>query len=143
MTQIDPKLAPSRFNRVGTSGNRGTVSNVVDSYVETFELDVTAQTGSTTLTTDVILPSHIQSIGAFVIVDTAEVTGTTATLTVGFSGETDALMGATSCGALGTVGSPTAAGAANPNGETLLVTFGSSDWEEFVGRLVIKCVCVR
>ncbi len=134
---------PTRFNQVGTSGSRGTAQNIIDSYNETFEFNIAAQTGLTTFDTGLVLPSQLQAISAMLIVDTAEVTGVTKTLTVGFTGETAALMSATDASATGTLGVANGVAFPNPSGLKLLVTFGSDDWVEFVGRIVIEIKGVK
>lgn len=134
---------PTRFNQVGTSGNRGTAQNIVDSYNETFEFDVVAQTGLTTFDTGLVLPSQVQAISGMLIVDVAEATGTTTTLTVGFTGAAAALMSTTEASVLGTVGEANGIAFPNPTGLNLLVTFSASDWVEFVGRIIIEIKAIK
>lgn len=143
MSHIDTALEPSRFNKVGTSGNRGSDSNIVDSYNQTFEFEVAAQTGSLTFDTGIVLPAHVQAMSGMLIVDVAEATGLVKSLTVGIAGSTDAIMNTTPTIVAATIGQPILIAFDNPPGGTLLITFGSDDWVEFAGRFIIECKCVR
>lgn len=143
MAHISTSLDPTRFNKIGSSGNRGEDSNIADSYNQTFEFNISAQTGFTTFDTGIVLPPHVQGISAMLIVDTAETTGATKTITVGTSVLPNALLLSTTTVAEVTLGQPPGPAFPNPAGNTILVTFGSDDWIEFVGRFIFECKCVR
>lgn len=141
----DTSLNPSRFNKVGSSGNRGSDNNIVDSYLQTFEFGLTFQAGAMFFDTGIELPNIVQTSNAFIIVDTPESTGLTKNIQVGVSGKTDAFLGSTDVSAVGPIGTPLFTVTEVPvvPDKSILITYGSTDWEEFSGRVILQLLCIR
>ena len=142
MPHIDPALDPTRFNRAGLAGNRGSESNVVDSYLQTYEVLIPAQTGSLTFDTGIVLPKYTSPISGFVFARTPEVTGATKTLTVGFSASPTGYFNNITTDNTNANGSPLTV-TTTPDGATMLITFGSDDWVEYEGVMILTMQCVR
>lgn len=126
---------PSRFNSIGLNGNRGTDSNILDSFIQTLEVAIAAVPGSTVFSTGIFMPELVSPITGYILSTVGEVTGTIKTLTVGYIGDPTAFIASVSSASTGPVGIPKTA-TSSPQGQELIITLGSDDWVEFEGILV-------
>jgi len=107
------KYRQTRFNNISLQGAQGqkdtqtNATNTADTFIKTFEIPLT-RVASGALQTTVIEAGNkwLQVISACVVVDVAEATGTTKTLTVGIGGAAANVLAATSVAAVGAVGTP-------------------------------------
>ena len=142
MSHVDAKLKPSRFNKVGISGNRGSAGNLLDSFLVTYEFKVTAQTGSTTLDTGIPLPSIVQATSGYIIPRIAESTGLVKSFDIGFIGNVNNFF-LSADGSVLTLQGPPLTGTSQTAGNTILITFGSDDWVEYEADVILSMLCVE
>ena len=129
-------MSHSRFNSIGLSGRKAGTYNVTDSRIKTIEIPVVASATASQIDTGVKINNKVQCISAFVVIDTAEATGTTKTLNVGvFGGTAAGFLSAVSCAATGVAGTPVSAAYDTSTNDTIGYTFGSADWAEFAGTI--------
>jgi len=127
---------PTRFNRIGAAGQKKSTANRGDWFTQTFTFTPAVVASGTAQVTAVTLPTNCVSVSVTVNVLTAEATGTTKTLSVGFDGgSATALASVADVSAVALV-----AGTDNviASGETLNYTLGSADFVELDCEVVIQ-----
>ncbi len=145
------KYRQTRFNNISLQGAQGqkdtqtNATNTADTFIKTFEIPLT-RVASGALQTTVIEAGNkwLQVISACVVVDVAEATGTTKTLTVGIGGAAANVLGATSVSATGAVGTPVEVAInVNSTNNKFTYTLGSADWTTFQGRAIVTAICAN
>jgi len=145
------KYRQTRFNNISLQGAQGqkdtqtNATNTADTFIKTFEIPLT-RVASGALQTTVIEAGNkwLQVISACVVVDVAEATGTTKTLTVGIGGAAANVLAATSVAAVGAAGTPVEAAInVNSTNNKFTYTLGSADWTTFQGRAIVTAICAN
>ena len=127
---------PTRFTKVGAAGQKKSTTNRGDWFSQTFTFTPAVVASAAAQLTTVTLPTNCVAVSATVNVLTAEATGGTPTLSVGFDGgSATALASAVTVSSVALV-----AGTDNviSSGETLNYTLGSADFVELDCEVVIQ-----
>lgn len=145
------KYRQTRFNNVslqGAFGQKDAATNSVntqDTFIKTFEIPLTRVASAAAQTTAIEAGTKwLQVLSAAIIVDVAEVTGTTKTISIGIGAGSTNVMAATSVAATGAVGSPlTAAIPVTSSTNKFTYTLGSNNFAEFQGRAIVTAICAN
>jgi CRISPR/Cas system type I-B associated protein Csh2 (Cas7 group RAMP superfamily) len=128
-----------RSNRFSTNSvNTKTLSS-------TFEIPLTVVASAAAQTTAIEAGTKwLQVLSAVIVVDVAEVTGTTKTISVGIGGSATNVLAATSVSSIGVAGTPVAAAIAVTSGTNKFsYTLGSANFVEFRGRAIVTAICAN
>jgi len=145
------KYRQTRFNNVGLQGaanqrdNQTNAVNTADTFIKTFEIPL-ARVASTAAQTTAIEAGTkwLQIISAAIIVDVAEVTGTTKTISIGIGAGAANVMAATSVASTGAVGSPVVAAIpVTSSTNKFTYTLGANNFAEFQGRAIVTAICAN
>lgn len=142
-------MSQSRLNSLGLQGSKrqkdskSNSVNASDTYIKTFEFPILAVASGAAQDTNIFAGSKVvQVLSAYIEVDTAEVTGTTKTVSVGVGGVANNVLNGASVAAVGVVGTPvTAAIPTTTANNEFTFTLGSADFAELVARAVVTCIC--
>ena len=142
---------PQRFNEVGLAG-RAPGRDVVtpngspgfqrdpeassDPYVRQYVVELPRVASAAEQALAFVMPDNAVAMRGFLRVRTAEVTGTTPTINIGFTGTPAGIASALAAGAVALV--PLDAVPVDVSGETLAYQLGSADWAEFEGEMVLE-----
>ena len=141
----------TRFNSVGLQGGRSARDsatnsvNTADTFIKTFEIPLPRVASGALQTTNIEAGTRwLQVLSAVIVVDVAEVTAVTKTISIGIGGAAASVMAATSVAATGAVGSPVLPAinvtAAN---NKFTYTLGGADFAQFQGRAIVTAVCAN
>ncbi len=141
----------TRFNSVGLQGARSArdsatnSTNTADTFIKTFEIPLTVVASAAAQTTAIEAGTKwLQVLSAVIVVDVAEVTGTTKTISVGIGSGAATVLAATSVATTGVVGSPVVAAIpVTPSTNKFTYTLGSNNFVEFRGRAIVTAVCAN
>ena len=141
----------TRFNSVGLQGGRSArdsatnSTNTADTLIKTFEIPLTVVASAAAQTTAIEAGTKwLQVLSAVIVVDVAEATGTTKTISVGIGAGAATVLAATSVAATGVVGSPVVAAIpVTPSTNKFTYTLGSNNFVEFRGRAIVTAVCAN
>jgi len=145
------KYRQSRLTNLGLQGSLGqrdnqtNTTNTADTFIKTFEIPLTRVASAAAQTTVVEAGTKwLQIISAVIVVDVAEATGTTKTISVGIGGAAANVMAATSVAATGAVGSPVVAAIpVTTANNKFTYTLGSANFAEFQGRAIVTAICAN
>lgn len=145
------KYRQTRFNNVSLEGPfqqrdpQTNSTNTADTFIKTFEIPLTRVASTAAQTTAIEAGTKwLQIISATIVVDVAEVTGTTKTISIGIGAGAANVMAATSVAATGAVGSPvTAAIPVTSSTNKFTYTLGSNNFAEFQGRAIVTAICAN
>lgn len=145
------KYRKTRFNNINLQGavdqkDPATNSvNTADTFIKTFEIPLTVVASAAAQTTAIEAGTKwLQVLSAVIVVDVAEVTGTTKTISVGIGAGAATVLAATSVAATGVVGSPVVAAIpVTPSTNKFTYTLGSNNFVEFRGRAIVTAVCAN
>ena len=145
------KYRQSRLSNLGLQGsfnqrdNQTNTTNTADTFIKTFEIPLTRVASGAAQTTVVEAGTKwLQIISAAIVVDVAEVTGTTKTISIGIGGAAANVMAATSVAATGAVGSPVVAAIpVTTTNNKFTYTLGSANFAEFQGRAIVTAICAN
>ncbi len=129
--------APTRFTKLGVSGRTATANNSEDTYLQTFEFDITAVLSASAQDTGVKAPKTINSFGGYLIVNTPESTGITQTIDIGITGSGTNIVTAADVSAAGKVGTVSNVVIESGGTNNFSYTLGSGDFVELDARMVI------
>ena len=127
----------SRINSLGLQGRTGVSTNTKDSFIKTYEFPITIVASTSAQSLGVVAPKSVQAISAYIIVDAAEVTGATKTVSVGVVGAAASFLSAIDVSSTGAVGTPVTAALDNTAGATFAYTLGSADFAELDATVVL------
>jgi CRISPR/Cas system type I-B associated protein Csh2 (Cas7 group RAMP superfamily) len=141
----------TRFNSVGLQGGRSArdsatnSTNTADTFIKTFEIPLTVVASAAAQTTAIEAGTKwLQVLSAVIVVDVAEVTGATKTISVGIGGSTTNVLAATSVSSIGVAGTPVAAAIAVTSGTNKFsYALGSANFVEFRGRAIVTAICAN
>ena len=141
----------NRFNSVGLQGGRSArdsatnSTNTADTFIKTFEIPLTVVASAAAQTTAIEAGTKwLQVLSAVIVVDVAEVTGTTKTISVGIGGSATNVLAATSVSSIGVAGTPVAAAIAVTSGTNKFsYALGSANFVEFRGRAIVTAICAN
>jgi hypothetical protein len=141
----------TRFNSVGLQGGRSArdsatnSTNTADTFIKTFEIPLTVVASAAAQTTAIEAGTKwLQVLSAVIVVDVAEVTGTTKTISVGIGGSATNVLAATSVSSIGVAGTPVAAAIAVTSGTNKFsYALGSANFVEFRGRAIVTAICAN
>ena len=145
------KYRQSRLNNLGLQGsfnqrdNQTNTTNTQDTFVKTFEIPLPRVASAATQTTVVEAGSKwLQVISAVIVVDVAETTAVTKTISIGIGGSAVNVMAATSVAATGAVGTPveSAINVTTANNK-FTYTLGGADFAQFQGRAIVTAICAN
>lgn len=145
------KYRQSRLTNLGLQGsfgqrdNQTNTTNTADTFIKTFEIPLTVVASTATQTTTVTAGDKwVQILSAVIVVDAAEATGTTKTVSVGIGGSATNVLAATSVAAIGVAGTPvTAAIAVTSATNKFSYALGSANFVEFRGRAIVTAICAN
>lgn len=148
---IMAKYRQTRFNNVSLQGAFGqkdaatNSTNTADTFIKTFEIPLTRVASTAAQTTSIEAGTKwLQIISATIVVDVAEATGTTKTISIGIGAGAANVMAATSVAAAGVAGSPVAAAIpVTPSTNKFTYTLGSNNFAEFQGRAIVTAICAN
>ena len=129
--------APTRYSKLGLSGRQGTSKNTQDSIMTTYEFPVKAVASASAQPVGIVAPKTVQAIGGYLKVNTAEVTGTTKTVSVGVVGAAAQFFATMDVSSTGPVGTPVTAVYNNSAGAEFAYILGSADFAELDATMVI------
>lgn len=133
-------MSHTRFTRLGVAGRKDSANNSQDTYLQTFEFPVVAVASGAAQDTGVPVPTGtFQTVSAYLLINTAEVTGTTKTVTVGTTTAAGSILGATDVSATGPEGTPVQA--ATAGGGNFAYTLGSANFAELDAVCVVTLLC--
>lgn len=143
------KYRQTRFNNVSLQGafqqrdNQTNATNTADTFIKTFEIPLPRVASAAAQTTVVEAGTKwLQILSAVIVVDVAEVTGTTKTISVGIGAGAANVLAATSVAAATVVGTPvTAAIPVTSSTNKFTYTLGSANFAEFQGRAIVTAIC--
>jgi CRISPR/Cas system type I-B associated protein Csh2 (Cas7 group RAMP superfamily) len=141
----------SRLRNLGLQGAFGRTdyasnsTNTADTWIQTFEIPLTVVASTATQATTVTAGDKwIQILSAVIVIDAAEVTGTTKTISVGIGGSATNVLAATSVAAIGAAGTPVTAAIAVTSGTNKFsYALGSANFVEFRGRAIVTAICAN
>ena len=141
----------TRFNSVGLQGGRSArdsatnSTNTADTFIKTFEIPLTVVASAAAQTTAIEAGTKwLQVLSAVIVVDVAEVTGATETISVGIGGSATNVLAATSVSSIGVAGTPVAAAIAVTSGTNKFsYALGSANFVEFRGRAIVTAICAN
>jgi hypothetical protein len=141
----------SRLRNLGLQGAVGRTDyasnsiNTADTWVQTFEIPLTVVASAAAQTTAIEAGTKwLQVLSAVIVVDVAEVTGTTKTISVGIGAAGNNVLAATSVAAATVVGTPVLpAIPVTPSTNKFTYTLGSANFVEFRGRAIVTAVCAN
>jgi len=132
--------AKSRFSAVGTSGRKDATDNSLDTFLKTFEFPITVVASTSSQQTGIFVPAGGVILSAAIQVETAEATGTTKTVDIGLTGDSDAIIDGGDVSATGWVGATGGVGELSSvpcAGGELLYVLGSADFAELEATAVV------
>lgn len=143
----------TRLRNLGLQGpfNRKDYStesrNLADSYIVTVEFPIT-RVASTSAQNTGVFPSpkskFVQVLSAFVVTTTAEVTGTTKTVSIGIGASGTNVVSAAPVDQVRATGSPlTSVINVNNTNNFFTYTLGANNFAEFTGYAVVTCLVVE
>ena len=121
--------------------------NTADGYYVTLEIPITRVASTTAQTTEVtpaLNAKIVQCVQAILVTTTAEVTGTTKTISIGIGAAGNNIMNAASCAALGGSGQHVSAAVnVTPSTNKLTYTLGANNFAEFTGYAIITLFVIE
>lgn len=132
---------PTRYNSIGLSGRKDSETNIVDSAIKTVEFPLTVVASGSAQDTGIAAPlASIQVLGSYIRINTAEVTGTTKTVSIGITGSNASIQSGTDVSAAGTAGTSVGAALSSSASTNFTYTLGSADFVELDATCVVTYI---